>query len=178
MADRLTDQEYVHLFDTYEHTAFRLETRRRYNAEDEREAVRCFLNGEPIDLEWLQPWLRQVNAAARHGRRMQRVRLIGHPPSDYLRFALWTTPHLLEAGDDVRYLPEDRAQHLNLPRHDFWLFDSRRMARLHFDAEDRFAAAELVSDPTELAPYLQAQSAAMQHSMHFDRYRDAYPSAA
>ena len=178
MADRLTNQEYARLFDTYERTAFRLETRLRYNADDEREAVRCFLNGEPIDLDWLRPWLHQVNAAARRGRRMQRVRLITNPPSDYLRFALWTTPHLIKAGDEIRYLPEERAQDLNLPRHDFWIFDSRRVVRLHFDTEDRFAAADLITEAGEVAPYLQARTAAMHHSLAFERYRDAYPSAA
>jgi hypothetical protein len=178
MGDRLTDQEYARLFETYEHNAFRLETRRFYNAEDEREAVRCFLAGEPIDLGWLQPWLRQVAATTTTGRRLQRVRLITNPPSDYLRFALWTTPHLIEAGEEIRYLPEDQALRLNLPRHDFWLFDSRRVAKLRYDSADRLSAAELISDPAELTWYVQAQSAALQHAMPFALYRDAYPDAA
>jgi len=42
--------------------------------------------------------------------------------------------HNVAAGEDIRYLDRDRAE--DLPGHDYWLFDSSRLYRLHFDEDD------------------------------------------
>ena len=68
--------EFGRLFETFEHTAFRLEVRDHYNDPDEAAPLRKFLAREPDDLAWFQDWLALVRAATAEGRRFSRVRVV------------------------------------------------------------------------------------------------------
>jgi hypothetical protein len=147
----LTDPEFDQLFTTFEHTAFRLEVRDRYDAPYSADSVREFLAGEadqPDDRAWFKPWvdfIRQVKAA---GKRFERVRVVTVPLSDYSRYSLWSSQTNNKAGEDIRYLARDQAE--GLPDHDYWLFDSRTLAWMHFDDDDRFVGAEIIDEPAEI----------------------------
>ncbi len=121
----LVGEEFGRLFRTFEHTAFRLEVRDRYNSPRETESFEKLLVGEPDDLAWRQKWLAMLREAAAQGRRFCRVRVVSVPLSDYSRFGLWISQFANDAGGDIRYLTRDRAEALDLPKHDYWLFDSR-----------------------------------------------------
>src|SRR5262249_46981273 len=86
------------------------------------------------------------------GRRYQRVRIVPEPLTDYLRYALRGTRQTVEAGEDIRYLPQARANELDLPDHDYWLFDDTRLALLHFTADDRPLGATLSTEPGAAPP--------------------------
>ncbi|WP_342746796.1 DUF6879 family protein [Lentzea kentuckyensis] len=137
------------LFKSFEHTAYRLETRDRYNAKGERVAE--FLAGD-LDAEDIREgwWLPNVRAATAAGRRFERVRVVSMPPTDYSRYGLFTSRHNIDAGEDIRYLVRTEAHELGLPNHDYWLFDSRKLARLHFDdSDDHLVTVEIIEDDHE-----------------------------
>ena len=117
----------------FEHTAFRLEVRDRYDAPYENESLRRFLAGEQDDLPWMQSWLVMLRDLTAQGRRFARVRVVSMPLTDYSRFGVWCAQFTNGAGEDIRYLTRDQAQAEGLPAHDYWLFDSRTLVRLHFD---------------------------------------------
>lgn len=121
--------------------------RDRYNSPRETESFRKFLAGEDDDLAWHQKWLAMLREASSQGRQFCRVRVIDVPLSDYSRFGLWISQFANEAGDDIRYLARDKAQTLDLPAHDYWLFDSHKLVRMHFGDDDRFLGGEAVEDP-------------------------------
>jgi hypothetical protein len=54
------------------------------------------------------------------------------------------------AGEDIRYLARDQAEAAELPNHEYWLFDSRKLVRMHFDDADVFRGAEIVEEPAEI----------------------------
>jgi hypothetical protein len=58
-----------HLFEVFEHTAFGLEVRDRYDASYENESMRRFLAGEQNDLPWMQSWLVMLGDLTAQGRR-------------------------------------------------------------------------------------------------------------
>lgn len=47
------------------------------------------------------------------------------------------------SGEDIRYLERGKAHGLNLPGYNFWLFDSRLLARLQFGEHDLFIGVTL-----------------------------------
>lgn len=95
-------------------------------------------------------WLPNVRAATSVGRRFERVRVVSTPPTDYSRYGLFTSRDNIAAGEDIRYLARTEAQQLGLPNHDYWLFDSRKLARLHFDdSDDRLLTVEIIEDDHE-----------------------------
>lgn len=90
-----------------------------------------------------------IRDAAVAGRRFSRVRVVSIPMSDYSRFGVFCSGQANAAGEDIRYLERDEAA--GLPDHDFWLFDSHRLIRMHFDdADDTLVGGELVTDPASI----------------------------
>ena len=56
----------------------------------------------------------------------------GQPPlTDYTRFGMWVARYTREAGDDIRYIDRGQADAVELPGHDYWLFDSRKLVMMH-----------------------------------------------
>lgn len=101
-------------------------------------------------MDWAQWWLRNVRAATDAGKRIERVRIVTLPATEYTRFGIWAAYDTTGAGEDIRYMARDVAQTLDLPNHDYWLFDSRKLARMHFDdADDRLLSIEIVEDDHE-----------------------------
>jgi len=150
---RLTGDDFDALFDSYEHTAFRLEVRESYlGVSYEPEPYRRFMAGEPDDGKWIEEWCDGVRARSAEGKTMHRVRVVNLPPSDYTRFSLmvsqrWNIP----AGEDIRYLVRSSAD--RLPNHDFWLFDSSRLYLMHYDDQDAPLGAELIEDPATIVQH-------------------------
>ncbi len=100
------------LFHTFEHTAFRLETRDEYYSPNETKALEQFVAGEPVGLVWLQSWLTMIREATAEGRQFARVRVVSMPLTDYSRFGVFCSEHTNAAGEDIRYLTRDQAEDL------------------------------------------------------------------
>lgn len=130
-----------------------MEARDTYNESYENESLRKFLANEPDDLPWIQSWLTMIREAVGEGRRFARVRVVSVPLTDYSRFGVWCSQFTNGAGEDIRYLTRDRAEAAGLPNHDYWLFDSRKLVRMHFDDTDVFLGGEVVNDPTEIVTH-------------------------
>ena len=166
--------DFGELFQTFEHTAFRLETRDQYNSPAEITPFAKFIASEPDDLSWFQGWLGMVREATTAGRLFSRVRIVSVPLSDYSRFGLWAARHTRAAGDDIRYLTRTQADDLGLPEHDYWLFDSRKLVRMHFGEDDRFIEAEVVEDPAAIVEHNYWRDVARHHAIPRDEFATKY----
>jgi hypothetical protein len=71
-------------------------------------------------------------------------------------------------GDDIRYL--DRADAGALPEHDYWLFDSRLVAKMHFAADDQFVGFDLIEDPAAVVEHNYWRDAAVHASTSRDEF--------
>ncbi|MGZ3486481.1 MAG: DUF6879 family protein, partial [Isosphaeraceae bacterium] len=71
----LIGEDFSRLFRSFEHTAFRLETRDYYYSPNESKALAQFVAKEPVDMAWFQNWLAMIRAATAGGRRFSRVRV-------------------------------------------------------------------------------------------------------
>ncbi|MGH3586617.1 MAG: DUF6879 family protein [Pseudonocardia sp.] len=164
--------EFRQLFHTFEHTAFRLEARDAYDATYENESLRKFLAGEPDDLPWMQSWLDMLREATAQGRRFARVRVVSMPLTDYSRFGVWCARFTNGAGEDIRYLPRAQADRQDLPNHDYWLFDSRTLVRMHFDDADVFLGGEIVGDPAVIVEHNYWRDVAWHHAARRDEFAE------
>jgi hypothetical protein len=166
----LTGPEFSQLFRTFEHTAFRLETRDQYKSANETEALRQFVAGEPVDLAWFQNWLTMICEATAAGKHFRRVRVVSLPLTDYSRFGVFCAQFTNEAGEDIRYLECDRADAECLPHHDYWLFDSRKLVRMHFDDEEDFLGGEIIEDPAVIVEHNYWRDAAWHYAVRRDDF--------
>lgn len=111
-----------------------------------------------------------VREATAAGRRFSRVRVVSLPLTDYARFAMWVGGHTRAAGDDIRYLARDQADEAELPRHDFWLFDSRKLVMMNFSDDDRFLGGEVIDEPAAIVRHNYWRDAARHHAVPGDEF--------
>jgi hypothetical protein len=117
----------------------------------ESASVRAFLAGGPeVERDYSTGWLANVRRATNEGRRFARVRVISVPFSDYSRYGIWSSKYTTTAGEDIRYLARGAPGTEELPDHDYWLLDSRRLVRMHFDEDDQPLNHELIDDDPAL----------------------------
>jgi hypothetical protein len=92
------------------------------------------------------------------------------PLTDYSRFGVWCAQFTNGAGEDIRYLPRDKAEAAGLPNHDYWLFDSRLLVRMHFDDNDAFLGGEVIEDAAEIVQHNYWRDAAWHHAVRRDDF--------
>src|SRR5690348_17887419 len=93
MGERLTGDDFNDLFRYFERTAVRLETQAVYTVTEEHESVAEFLAGEPrpvTEFAFYAAWLDKIRAATAAGKRVERVRILDEPPTDYQRWEVWS----------------------------------------------------------------------------------------
>ncbi len=168
----LTGQDFFDLFRTFEHTAYRLEVRESYY---EKEQLRQFLDGEQVDLAYMEDWLALIAELTAKGKRIERVRVVSRPYSDYTRYGLWLCRYNTDAGEDIRYL--DREQAGDLPDHDYWLLDSSRLYVVRFTDSDELLGAEPIEDPATLVRHNFWRDAAWHYATPYRTYVKASPGA-
>ncbi|RDI42519.1 DUF6879 family protein [Nocardia mexicana] len=122
----IRDDQWPELFGQCRREAFHVEFRDTYAVPKESEPLRRFLDGQPDDNEWFEPWRRLVRATVDRGVAITRVRVVTVPHVDYQRWLLALAALSTEAGEDIRYLPRHRAG--EVPTDDFWLLDDERVA--------------------------------------------------
>ncbi|MFJ8047799.1 DUF6879 family protein [Streptomyces luteogriseus] len=154
-----------HLFRHFRHTAFRLETRRGYASDRQSPLWPKWLAGEDVAAEPANAWRQNVRAQVGQGKRFERVRLADEPLTQGQQFLLARAPSNVEAGEDIRHLPRSEAHALRLPDHDFWLFDSKTVARFAFDEDDTTLGVYVTEDPAEVLAACQARDAAWHHAL-------------
>jgi hypothetical protein len=172
----LSDEEFDELFTTFEHTAFRLESRDSYaGVVYGVPAFERWMAGELVPPDTRRPWYRNVHKQTASGKRFTRVRVVSEPWSDYTQYALWSVPANIEAGEDIRYLPRSQAQDLGLPialpGYDYWLFDSRLVVVLRFDDNTNdILSHEVIDDPAAVIQHNYWRDAAWHYAIQCDEY--------
>lgn len=173
MAELLTASDFNDLVRYFAHTAWRLETLPEYAVDAEQAEFARYQAGEaltsPLLLDWYQPWLEQIRAATAEGRRVERVRIMAEPPTDYQRWEAWCGQWNEDAGEKIGYLPRSRAVAVGLPvdEGDWWLFDSTRLARMRFDPDGRPMGGEIITDPHQVRRACSWRDVAAHHSTPF-----------
>jgi hypothetical protein len=118
----------------------------------------------------MQSWLEMVREATAKGRHFARVRVVTMPLTDYSRFGVWCAQFTTGAGENIRYLPRERAEVAGLPDHDYWLFDSRLLVRMRFDEHNAFLGGEIIEDATETVKHNYWRDAAWHHAVRRDDF--------
>jgi hypothetical protein len=160
--------------DGFAHTAWRLEAQRGYAADQSTEEYRQFLRGVPPARDDGSPWFANARTQTAAGKRIERVRLVDEPPTDNQRYLLATTPDNLAAGEDIRFLLRRDAERYGLPGEDFWLLDSRVLAR--FNWRDPARRLELTTDPVQVLAACQIRDAAWHYAARYEDFTARVPS--
>ncbi|MEV4433991.1 DUF6879 family protein [Streptomyces sp. NPDC049555] len=168
MPDIVPFEQIAHLFRDFQYTAWRLETQRGYASDRTGDRWQRWLAGKPLGYEPDHPWHANVRRQTQDGKRFERVRIVDVPPTEGQRFLLATAPGNIAAGEDIRCLRRPDAQVLGLPAYDFWLFDSRLLARFHHATDGTTLGVELSEEPTEVLRACRVRDTAWRHAFPAD----------
>jgi hypothetical protein len=118
-----------------------------------------------------RPWVELIQRLTRTGRRVRRARVVSEPLSDYIRFEWAGTDVLIEAGEEVRWLPRRLASPVALPGNDFWLFDGSTVVFSVFSGEGAVMERQLATDANILELCLAAFEAVWQLATPHGEYQ-------
>ncbi|WP_300614559.1 DUF6879 family protein [Trebonia sp.] len=139
----VTDEEFNDLLSSgFGHEAVHLEMRDAYGTAVEVPHMAQWAAGEPDDLRWLQDWCVTVREHVKAGRSVRRARVVSEPLSDYQRWSYSIADPMVEAGEDIRWVPRRLVSAIAMPGNDFYLFD-RRLAVFLLYAGSGLAAGML-----------------------------------
>ncbi|MFC8514622.1 DUF6879 family protein [Streptomyces sp. NPDC057257] len=158
------------LFERFEHTAWRLETRRRYASDEATGTWAQFVSGEAPGWDLTTPWSVTIREKTAGGARVGRVRIVDEPATQGQRYLLAYAEKNTALGEDIRNLSRAEADRLSLPAKDFWIFDSRLVALLNFTDDDELVDVELITEPAEVVRYAMVRDAAMHHAVPYQEF--------
>ncbi|WP_037870311.1 DUF6879 family protein [Streptomyces sp. SPB074] len=162
-------EDFGGMFAKVKHSAWRLETRRRYAEDEATDTYAQFLAEGRVSWDLDDPWCVNRREQAALGKRFERVRVLDEPATEGQRYLLDNARRNTAVGERIHVLSRSRAVELDLPAEDFWLFDGRVVALLHFDAEDNMTGVELITNPVEVVRYAQVREAAEHFAVPFDQ---------
>ncbi|MEV5346428.1 DUF6879 family protein [Streptomyces achromogenes] len=163
-------EEFGGLFSKFEHTAWRLETRRRYASDEASDTYRQFVETGEVDWTFDHPYCKAIREQTSQGKRVERVRIVDEPPTTGQLYLLDNAKRNSVMGEDIRNLWRADADRLRLPAEDFWLFDSRLIALLRFDDDDQLTHVDLITEPAEVVRCCMVRDAAWHHAVPWKRF--------
>lgn len=163
-------EEFGKLFETFEHSAWHLETRRGYASDRDDESYRAFVETGSATWDLDSDWCTNIRRQTAAGKTVGRVRVVDDPPTQGQLFLLDYAKCNAATGEDVRNLWRADFDRLRLPAEDWWAFDSRLVALLHFDDDDVLLNVEVITEPAEVLRYCQVRDAVMHHAVPYDQF--------
>jgi Family of unknown function (DUF6879) len=130
-------------FESFQHSAWRLEARDTYLIAEYDDQLKAFLAGQPMPPR-ADGWAEVVQAATTRGARIGRIRLVGHPITDYTRFEFALYTENVQFGEDVRIVDRTWLDGSWATAPDVWLFDDQLAFRQQYSDEGAYLGAERI----------------------------------
>jgi hypothetical protein len=167
----ISDEQFEGLLTGFEREAVHLETRDAYGTAVELPHMAKWAAREPDDLEWLQGWCATLREGVKAGKSVRRARVVSEPLSDYQRWSFSIAHPMVEAGEDIRWVPRRLVSSIAFPGNDFYLFDDRLIVFLIY-AGNGLATDKIVStDPADIQLCRSAFEAAWKLSIPHSEYK-------
>jgi hypothetical protein len=168
----ITDDEFSELLvKGFGREAIHLETRDAYGTEVELPHMAKWARGDYDDLEWLQGWCVTLREHRNAGRSVRRARIVSEPLSDYQRWSYSIAYPMVEAGEDIRWVPRRLVSSVALPGNDFYLFDDRLAVFLLYAGNGLATGVMSSADPTDIRLCRSAFEAAWKLSIPHSEYK-------
>lgn len=168
---RITDKDLDGLLATFDRDAVHVEMRDSYGTSVELPYLAKWEAGEPDDLTWLQDWCAVLRAHAHAGRSVRRARVVSEPLSTYQRWSHSIAQPMVDAGEDIRWVPRRLVSSVAFPGNDFYLFDRRLVAFLHYAGSGLSTDIVTSTDPADIGLCSAAFDAAWILSIPHREYK-------
>jgi hypothetical protein len=148
--EEISEADFDRLLRTFKRSSDHLEMRDAYGTEIELPYMAKWAAGEQDDLVWLNDWCATLKDHAARGKRVRRARVVSEPLSDYQRWSYSIAGPMVDAGEDIRWVPRALVSTIALPGNDFYLFDDRLVVFLLYAGSGLNAGMEASTDPADI----------------------------
>lgn len=148
--ESITDDEFDRLLRDFKRESVHLETRDAYGTAVELPYMAKWAAGEHDDLEWLQGWCSTLREHVGAGRCVRRARIVSEPLSEYQRWSYSIAYPMVEAGEDIRWVPRRRVSSIAIPGNDFYLFDDQLVVFLIYAGNGLAVEKVTSADPHDI----------------------------
>ncbi|ASU80022.1 hypothetical protein CDG81_19100 [Actinopolyspora erythraea] len=150
-------------------SAWRFETQPTYTMPGEQEELEQWRAGKPIPEGYNSAWHERVRGYLADGKSIGRVRVVRRPFTEYQRHQFdWSIPGNIQAGEDIRILDVTELE-LDLPAHDFWLFDDETVVDLNFNPDGTLINLDQRENP-DLLMYRKWRDTALAYAVPFSEF--------
>ncbi|MBB5158593.1 DUF6879 family protein [Saccharopolyspora phatthalungensis] len=151
-------------FNDCQRSAWRFECQQNYAIPREDDDFSRWRAGQPMPDGHNAAWHDRVQGYVAEGKTVGRVRVLHRPLTEYLRFQLdWAIPGNIAAGEDIRILDVTNLD-LDLPAHDFWIFDDSLVVDLNFNPDGTLINRDQRENP-DPTQYLKWRDTALAHAV-------------
>lgn len=169
--------EFDRLFTRFEHTAWRLETPRRYASDEVTGTYAQFLRGEPVDGEGKDAeWCAERCEQTTLGKRFERVRVVDNPPTPGSATCSTTpaatAPSARTSGSSGAPTPNASTS----PKRTSGSSTRGWWPRLSFDDADDLVSVALITEPVEVNRYAQVRDAAWHYAVPYETFAANLPA--
>jgi hypothetical protein len=167
----ITDADFDQLLREFERESIHLETRDAYGTAVELPHMAKWVAGESDDFAWLQDWCDTLRRHVKAGRKVRRARIVSEPLSEYQRWSHSIADPMVDAGEDIRWIPRRLVSSIALPGNDFYLLDDRLVVFLIYAGNGLAVDKVTSSDPDDIALCRQAFEAVWRLSIPHRDYQ-------
>ncbi|WP_369169649.1 DUF6879 family protein [Streptomyces sp. R28] len=164
------------LMEAAQRSAMHLEMRDQYGVGDEADDFNTWRRTGQRDTdphsEYWAPWVDMISRAVARGVVVRRARIVSEPVTEYIRYEHAGTAVNVHAGEQVRWLPRQRAVDLMLPGADLWIFDGAQVLFNHFTGDGEWADPdmELRTEPSIIKQCSDAFEAVWERAVPHNEY--------
>jgi hypothetical protein len=163
--------EFDQLLTSFKHEAIHMEMRDAYGTAVELPHMAKWAAGEADDLMWLRGWCDALREHVKAGRSVRRARVVSEPLSDYQRWSHSIAHPMLQAGEDIRWIPRRLVSSIPFPGNDFYLFDEHLIVFLHYAGNGLAVDRVTSTDPSDIRLCRSAFEAAWALSVAHSEYK-------
>ena len=159
------------VFDSFKHSAFRLEALDTYRDVEEASDFERFLKGELFPESKNAEWCAWVQEQTNLSKEVQRVHVVSMPLTPYMRFEIdWRYIFNESAGERIYIIDRSKLPDLEFPLKDFWLFDDNILFEMSYDSEGRFLSAKADADDSSVVAHQRLAQALMSSAMSLRKF--------
>lgn len=146
----LSREAFDALFEGFSSEVLHLEMRDAYGTETEIPQMAKWKAGEPDDFVWLQGWCDTLRRGTAAGKTFRRALVVSEPLSEYQHWAHSTTQPLVDAGEDIRWIPRRRISSIPLPGNDCYVIDGSLVVWMYYSGEGASTGIETSTNPADI----------------------------
>ena len=167
----LTAEEFAEAIHRFDRESLHVEMRDAYGTEVELPHMAKWATGEPDDFEWLQPWCGDLRRFVAEGKIVRRARIVSEPLSTYRRWTYDNATVMVNAGEDIRWVPRRLVSSVALPGNDFFMLDRRLVIFLHYAGSGLNTDFTTSTDPHDIELCSAAFDAVWQLGVPHSEYQ-------